>query len=325
MRTKHLSFELEKTIPGIFLLQGWLGGIVAGVVYTAAICFWKERFAFIEAVFISAYLGILGSVAGVFKSIIMWVPYVLTRIQLRRATRVAITSICTGVFALLLALTFGYGFERLNDTAAFVLTMVAGGLPTAILVGSSIKPWELFTFGSIAIGDSRTGGRVGSKSVLGTLGTLPLRFLSLIGLALWILACAREFDPQQHVISGVITFLVPLIYLWYSAYVTFKSPHRVLLLVSGIALNLPVAVITYFAYKIHPGSYLFNEALLYVSGIGSAFLIAWAIFLIARLNAPTQRMIRGTDLRKLPKTGAGHLGHDCLGSRFMEWQERHAH
>ena len=324
MRTRKLSFELEKTVPGLFLLQGLLGGLVAGVVYAAAICFWNERFKFIDGVVIAAYLGIAGSVAGVFKSIIMWAPYVLTRIQLRLATRVAITSLGTGVFALLVALKFGYGFESPNDTAAFVLTMVAGGLPTAILVGSSIKPWELFTFGSIAFGDSRTGGRVGSKSVLATLGTLPLRFLSLIGLALWILACAREFDPQQHVISAIITFLVPVIYLWYSAYVTFKSPHRFLLVVSAVALNLPVGVITYFAYTIGRGSYLFAEALPYVCGIGSAFLLAWAIFLIARLNAPTQRMIRRTDLRTIPRSGGSHLGHDCLGSRFMEWQERRA-
>jgi len=313
MRTRSLSFQLEKTVPGIFLLQGCFGGIVAGVVYVAAIFLSDEHFTVTEALFISPYLLILGSFAGLFKSIMMWVPYRLAKIQVRPVTRVAITSIGTGLFALLLALMFGYGFERPNDTAKWVLSLLAGGLPTAILVGSRVKPWELFTFGSLAVGDSRTGGRVGSKSVLATLATLPLRFLSLIALALWILAGACNFDPSQGLIRPAIVFFVPFIYLLYSAYVTFKSPHRVLLLVSCIALNLPVGLITCYAYIIAPGSYLFTEALPYVCGIGSAFLIAWAIFLVARLNVPTPKIIANSD-----------SDHHCLGSRFVEWQENHA-
>jgi hypothetical protein len=323
MRTRNLSFQLEKTLPGVFLLQGWFGGIMAGLVYVAAICFWQSD-KFTDAVFMSPYFFILGSFAGVFKSIVMWVPYSLIKIQVRPVTRVVITSIGTGVFAFLLALKFGYGLERPNDTAAWVLTLLVGGLPTAILVGSRVKPWELFTFGSIAVGDSRTGGRVGSKSVLATLATLPLRFLSLIALALWILAGACKVDPNQGIIGPAIVFFIPFIYLLYSAYVTFKSPHRVLLLVSCIALNLPMGLITCYAYIIKPGSYLFTEALPYVCGIGSAFLLAWAIFLVARLTAPTQRLIRETDLQEVLKSGGSHLDHHCLGSRFMEWQERHA-
>ena len=322
MRTRNLSFQLEKTFPGVFLLQGWFGGLVTGLVYTAALCFWHP-YEFTDAVFMSPYFFILGSFAGVFKSIVMWVPYRLTKIQVRPVTRVLITTIGTGVFALLLALTFGYGFKRPNDTAAWVLTLVAGGLPTAILVGSSVKPWELFTFGSIAVGDSRTRGRVGSKSVPATLGTFPLRFLSLIALGLWILACAGKVDLTQSVIGPAIGFFIPVIYLSYSAYVTFKSPHRFLLLVSCIALNLPLGLITFYAYSIPPGSFLYNENFPYVIGIGTAFLIAWAIFLSARLTAPTQRIIRETRLPELLKS-AGHLDHHCLGSRFMEWQEHQA-
>jgi hypothetical protein len=316
MRTRNLSFQLEKKLPGIFLLQGGFGGIVAGLVYVAAMCFWDEHFNFTDALFVSPYFSILGSVAGVFKSILMWVPYRLTKIQVRPATRVMITTTGTGVLAFLLAYKFGYGLERPNDTAAWVLTLLAGGLPTAILVGSRVKPWELFTFGSIAVGDSRTGGRVGSKSVLATLATLPLRFLSLLTLAVWILAGACKFDPTQGFIGPAIVFFVPFIYLLYSAYVTFKSPHRVLLLVSCIAVNLPMGLITCYAYIIKPGSYLFTEALPYVCGIGSALLLAWAIFLVARLTAPTQKMIR--------EIGGSHLDHQCLGSRFMEWQQNHA-
>lgn len=313
MRTKHLSFQLEKDIPGLFILQGASAGMVAGLIYAAAMCLWHEHFEFTRALFISPYLFFVASFAGVFKSILMWVPYRLTKIKVRPAIRVMLTSIGTGVLAFVLAYKFGYGFERPTDTAAWVVTMLAGGLPTAMLVGSRVKPWEIFTFGSIAVGDSRTGGRVGSKSVLATLATLPLRLLSLLCLALWILAGACEYDPNQGVIRPAIVFFIPFIYLLYSAYVTFKSPHRVLLLVSCIALNLPVGFITCYAYIIAPGSYLFTEALPYVCGIGSAFLIAWAIFLVARLNVPIPKIIATSD-----------SDHHCLGSRFMEWHENHA-
>jgi hypothetical protein len=315
MRTRNLSFQVEKTVPGVFLLQGCLGGILGGLVYTAEICLTVPRFEFVDAVWIAAYLVIAGSVAGFCKSIIMWVPYILTKVQIHPAARVLITSIGSGLVALLLALKFGYGFERPNDTAKWVLALIAGGLPTAILVGSHVKPWELFTFGSIAVGDSRTGRRVGSKSISATLATLPLRFLSLSALALLILACASEYNPNDGLLSIAVGFFVPFVYLFYSAYVTFKSPHRIVLLVICIVLNLPVGLIAYYAYRINRGSYLFTEALPYVCGIGSAFLIAWALFLVARLTAPTQKIIRET---------ASHLDHHCLGSRFMEWQEHHA-
>jgi len=264
MRTRNLSFQLEKTVPGVFLLQGCFGGILGGLVYTAEICLSVQRFEFVDSVWIAAYLVIAGSVAGLCKSIIMWAPYILTKVQIRPAARVLITSIGSGVVALLLALKFGYGFERPNDTAKWVLALIAGGLPTAILVGSRVKPWELFTFGSIAVGDSRTGGRVGSKSVLATLATLPLRFLSLTALAFLILAYACKVDSMASFISFPIPFFIPFVYLLYSAYVTFKSPHRVLLLVSCIVLNVPVGLILYYAYRINRGSYLFNEALPYV-------------------------------------------------------------
>jgi len=289
---------------------------VAGLIYTSALCLSKPDFTFTDALFTAPWLFTLGSIAGVFKSIIMWVSYALTKIQVRPATRVMITTTGTGILAFLLALKFGYGLERPNDTAAWVLTVIAGGLPTAILVGSRVKPWELFTFGSIAVGDSRTAGREGSKSVLATVATLPLRFLSLAALALLILAYASEVDSMGSFITLAIRFSVPFIYVLYSAYVTFKSPHRAVLLVSSIALNVPVGLITYYAYKINPRSYLFTEAVPFVFGIGSVFLLAWALFLVARLTAPTQKMIG--------ETVDSHLDHHCLGSRFVEWQERHA-
>lgn len=321
MRTKHLSFQLEESYLGAFLFQGWLGGILTGFVWTVVMCYGKAgRFDQAWKIFIC--LGIIGIGVGVIKSTLMWGVYRFTRFQPRAIVRVVLASIGSALVAYGVGILFDT--RTTEDLVALVRIFVLGGLPTAVLIGSSVKPWELFTFGSIAVGDSRTGGRVGSKSVCATLATLPLRFLSLTALAVLILAYASKVDSMASFIGLAIRFFIPFMYFLYSAYVTFKSPHRVPLLVSGIVLNVPVGLITYYAYINGPGSYLFNPALPYVFGIGSAFLIAWALFLVARLTAPTQKMIDETDLQEILGGSGNDLDHHCLGSRFMEWQERHA-
>jgi hypothetical protein len=325
MITRNLSFELEKNLPATFLLQGWCGGIVAGFVYTVAICLWEPSFKFLDAVAIAPYLAVAGSFVGVIKATIMWAPYILTKIQVRALTRVVLTTIGTGLFGVLAVLKFGYGYERPSNTAAWVLVLLFGGLPTAIMVGSRIKPWELFTFGSIAIGDSRTKKRVGSNNILATLGTLPLRFLSLIALALWILTFSCEPGMKKWwTLDVILFFLIPVAYLLFSAYVTFKSPHKILLLLSGLAANVPVALISFFAYEIYSRGSWLGKAPLYVSGICAAFVIAWVIFLAARLSVPTHSAMPTSRLREALKSGGAQVDHECLGSRFLEWQEHRA-
>ena len=306
MRTK--SFELEETVPGIFLLQGWLGGILAAFVYVVAFCLFERDLWLSDALMVTLYLSVLTGILGVMKSVIMWVPYRLTKFQPHAVIRVAIASIGTGCLAL--ALGFLIGPMSRNDRVVWVLTLLVAGLPTAILVGSKIKPWELFTFGSIA------GKSV--RSVWGTLGTLPLRFLSLVAVGAWILsvACTRGIDKRYFDLAAVLSF--SLVYFIFSAYITFRSPPKAILIVFGLVVNLPLAFSVVLTCLNFTYLSLDTDTLVLIGGIRSIFLAAWLLFFVARLSVST-RSIPIDDLRETLLKAYRERNHECLGSRFMAW------
>ena len=304
MRTKHRSFQLEETYLGAFILQGWFGGLVTGFVYVVATVYFGKP-DFNDALVGLIYLSILGSMLGLVKSTIMWGAYRLTKIQTRGVTRVVLTSLCTGLFAF--ATAFYLGGARKNDLIAWVSTLVVAGLPTAILVGSSIKPWELFTFGSIA---TRVG-RSGSRNVLATLSTLPLRFISLAGMAFWILYVVCESRQNNWSSNTLLLSLIPLAYLLFSAYLTFRSPQKFVLFVIALVATMPLGIIVFSRYVITPEAYWLSDAPPYTGAICMTFLTAWMVCLVGRLSV----RIDGVALP---------VGHHCLGSRFSEWQEQHA-
>lgn len=305
MRTKHRSFQLEENYLGVFILQGWFGGLVTGFVYLVIIIAHWDRSELYDIVVVWLWLSILATNLGVVKSTIMWGAYRLTKIQTRAVTRVVLTSLCTGLFAF--ASGFYLGGARKNDLIEWVSTLVAGGLPTAILVGSSIKPWELFTFGSIA---TRVG-RSGSRNVLATLATLPLRFISLAGMAFWIGYVVYERRQNNWSSNTLLLSLIPLAYLFFSAYLTFRSPQKIVLLVIALLANIPLGIIVFSRYVNNPAAYWLSDAPPYTGAICMAFLTAWMVCLTGRLSVPIDRVA-------LP------VGHHCLGSRFIEWQEHHA-
>jgi hypothetical protein len=236
----------------------------------------------------------------------MWVPYRLTKVQPRHAVRIIVASLATGLFAF--ATGYQFGTRRPNDMAAWMIVLVLGGLPTAILIGSSVKPWELFTFGSIG-GEKR-------RSVLGTVGTLPLRLMSLFGLALWIL-----FYLTQHLkwtVGNVAILLVPIAYLSFSAFVTFRSPGKSILLASGLIVNLVIACFSILAYLNHPYADAVPPSLRSLIDIWAVFLMAWGVFLATRLRVRTYRIsVISDELLK----AHNKRDHECLGSRFFEWDK----
>ena len=305
MQTKHRSFQLEKTYLGAFILQGWFGGLVTGFVYLVILVANCDKPELYEAAVVWFWLSVLGIMLGLVKSTIMWGAYRLTKIQTRAVTRVVLTSLCTGLFAFATGLYLGGA--RKNDLIAWVSTLVAGGLPTAILVGSSIKPWELFTFGSIA---TRVG-RSGSRNVLATLATLPLRFISIVGMACWILYVDCERRLNNWTSNTLLLSLLPLAYLLLSAYLTFRSPEKFVLFVIALVANIPLGIIVFSHYVITPEAYWLSDAPPYTGAICMSFLTAWMVCLVGRLSVRMDRMA-------LP------VGHHCLGSRFIEWQEQHA-
>ena len=312
MRTKHFSFQLEETIPGTFLAQGWLGGILTGYVYMVAYCLSNPTES-TDVLIFSPWFLLLGTIIGVFKSIIMWMPYRVFRFQMRAVTRVAITSSLTVLVAFGLARIDGH-FEESN-LIRWLLTWLIAGLPTAVLIGSNVKPWNLFTFGVLA-GERR-------RSVLGTLGTLPLRFLSLLTLAAAFLYCCSQLGSEMPPYEFILAFCILMAYLLFTAYATFRSPQKVILGIAGLVANIPIAVIGYFAFVTHLTKSGTDETALYISALCAMLVTAWAVFLAARLTVPASIEAFSTGMPgKVFVTQSEQRDHDCLGSRFVEWRQR---
>ncbi len=312
MKTTNGPFQLEERIPGTFLLQGYAGGVLGGFTYVVASVLWAGHATFIKVILLTPLFMLAGGPLGVFKASIMWGFYRLTGIRMGALARVAVASI--GAFAL--ATFFNFHFES-NDFANWLIISLSPAVPTALFVGSSIKPWGLFTFGSIVV----DGERVGSKSVLATLGMLPLRFLSLIGLGVWILRYSCGTPNWEPLISPKLdgrTFAHPLIYLAVTAYLTFRSPKKVILPALGLLVNL-YGFFAFFFFLRYTRLHWSNEWI--VSATLATFLIAWAVFLVARLAAPMNEIKPLTILTAAP-TRRNVEEHQCLGTRFLEWQKR---
>ena len=96
------------------------------------------------------YFIVSTSMLGVMKAVLMWAPYRLDKNFSRGPSRelrlpvLPLASLLSSTGRLL------FDARRPNDLIAWMVILVLGGLPTAILVGSNVKPWDLFTFGSIA-------------------------------------------------------------------------------------------------------------------------------------------------------------------------------
>lgn len=333
MKTTNRPFQLEQTVPGTFFFQGLAGGLLAGFLLIVGITLWDDRPNFNWLIFFTPlYLAIAGTI-GVLQATLIWGTYRLTRIQLRVPARVAITIFCIGLVAFLIALKQENVNEK-NFAIGAGITFLTF-LPIALLVGSSIKPWELFTFGSIANG--KNANRSGSRSVLATLGTLPLRFMSIFALFFWTFtnACEREptdaYDPRWGVayafpaidISMALVLGLPVIYLLFSIYVSFRSPRKIILLISGLAINIPVVFIAFYSnYSnvIYLEGNWWSEAFFMIKTACTWFLIVWGLFLASRLSVRLNKVaavnVLHSDLR--------NQKHHCLGSRFLEWQERNA-
>ena len=311
MKTTTRPFQLEETVPGTFLLQGFAGGALGGFTYVVASVLWASHPRFSTVIFLTPFFMIAGAILGVFKASFMWGFYRLTGIRMGALARVAVASI--GAFAL--ATFFTLYFE--SDFANWLFITLAPAVPTALFVGSSIKPWDLFTFGSVVVDRER----VGSGSVLATLGTLPLRLLCLIALALWLLlySCGRpNWEPLiSSELNGII-FDYSLVYLAISAYLTFRTPRKIILPAWGLLLNLYIFLSFLFFRSSYTSTHLPRKWIASVT-LGT-FLIAWAVFLVARLAAPTNE----EPLTILPAASPGPkiVEHQCLGTRFLEWQKR---
>jgi len=318
MYLKQVPFQVEKTVPGTFLMQGLLGGMLGGFFAALiAIIAWNE-----DNFWGALNLGIAGvctgAIVGVIKSILIWGVYRLTDTRLTAVARVSGTTIVTALFIALLGRQFNFDESFLPGCLVWALSV---GIPVALLVGSSVKPWELFTFGSIAAEDD-LDERSGSRSILRTLCTFPLRFLSIGTLAislLYVALEARNVHFPGEIPGAFLCFFIVGVYPLFSAYVTFRSPRKTVLIACGVIFNIPVALVGLFSYGAYDKAHWLGELPLIISAYCGCYLIAWLIFLVARLslkvNAPSLNINKSI-------AAAPNLGHHCLGSRFVEWEQR---
>jgi hypothetical protein len=318
MNSKPGSFQLEKKVPGTFLMQGLLGGVLGG--YVAAIIAgiaWNED-NFIMTLDLTALLVFTGGIVGIVKATFMWGLVRLTGIKYRAATRVTTTSILATLFTAVIGRQFNFDEEFLRGSMVWSLSV---GIPIALLVGSGVKPWKLFTFGSIAGGD--VGHRSGLRIILATLGTLPLRFISIGAIVSLLLYITSQYTWVELNDFLVMTLLMSIAvsYPAFSAYITFRSPRKVVLLVLGLVINFPVTLIWVIAFREYlneiPGRYSFM-----FTAISSLFIVAWVIFLIARLSVRIGPLPSLSITSNKSIADAPNLDHECLGSRFVEWQQR---
>ena len=246
----------------------------------------------------------IGGTYGLVKATIIWGIYHVTGMQIPAVAR---TTIGVGLLAVWSNSSSSFTFDSALVICVSIVWLSA--LPSALLIGSRVNPWELFTFGSIAVNGSRSR----SKSVSATLATLPLRFLSLVGLWAWVVTFACYWSWNKDNMPGfILFFVIPSIYLVLSLYLTFRSPSRKILFAVGLMINLPVAFLAFFTYWNYSRLYwFFGNAPLIVSVICCAFLLAWILFVIARFTATFTPRVNEPE-------------HHCLGSRFLEWYEHAA-
>jgi len=318
MNNKPRAFQLEKSVPGTFLMQGALGGVLGGYVgaLIGAIA-WRET-DFAGTLELTNLTVFYGAFIGVIKATLMWGVVRVTGIQYRAFTRVAASSI----LASLIIAALGWQFDFDEDfLPGCLIGSLSVGIPVALLVGSRVKPWEIFTFGSIA------GATLNKQSTAGnifrTLLTLPLRFMSIGAIALLLLFATPKIEVYDidRLLLVTLFLTILLFYPLFSAYLTFRSPGKIALFVLGVLSNFPVILLGVACYRDYVRSPRWGEPLVNVV-VCSSFIAAWAIFLVARLSAKTTAppSLHIVDRKSIEY--AKNLDHECLGSRFADWRER---
>jgi hypothetical protein len=285
MKQADSSFELEKLVPGAFVLQGVMGGMLGGFVWVLALILWSTEPNYMEMVSIIPQTVFLGAIFGAILATVIWITHSGSDLRTGAGMRVVLMINIVGVIAIFL----GKFSELIKDGhfPTWVMVSLVSALPTTLLVGSRVEPWALFTFGSITGIRNKVQTRMGSQNVCATFATLPLRFLSLTVLAVWIMKFSCERKPDADPMSSAIWFLTPIVYPALSAYVTFRSPRKLTLLMIAIGINLPHGLISTAAFANSSNTSWIDQLPQNVNFICLAFTVTWALFLIARLSVQT--------------------------------------
>ena len=297
MRTHTASCKPELILLGRFMLQGIVGGIVAAM---ALVLFFVvpgrlDRF---MVVFWAAIPLVIGGFLGATKAIPFWALNCFRKTPLPIIARIIIGGVgSTSLWVFILILEGGASNLTvvINAGAVFLLS-----LPTSLLIGSRVRVGKCFAFG---------------------IGGLPLRLMSTIALLFCVLACAAAWrllgvDVQQDIMFRYF----PLVYFSLSLYLTIKPPHKTVLLIAALSLNTPLGFALTLSDEFQKDHGWYSGEATALRILCVALLIAWAIFI------PTAKKRLRIDI-PLVRTAIPYEcdpAHQCLGSRFAEWQQRAA-
>ena len=318
MRTKHLPFQLEEKTGGAFVVQGLAGGILLGYIFVMSIPIFYPHPANFEIVFYAYPVMAVTGVLGLIKAIPLGGMYHITGIRMRLPVRILVGTIGSTLF---LSIFFYKEFAadpRLLLTVAKWCFLIS--LPIAMLVGSRVRPWRIFTYWRVTFRENGIKERLSSSGIFALGGVLPLRLLSIGGLSIWILATAAAWSTGVKDLTQFVAFyIVPLTYFAVSAYLTFSSPSQFVLLASGLLLNLLIIYISLVGHGAYPQSTWTTGYTPTALAIADAvFIGAWIAFVITRFVVEPKHFLPA-GLGALLKSRIKH-NHHCLGSRFVEWR-----
>ena len=196
-------------------------------------------------------------------------------------------------------------------------------LPIAFFVGSKLRAWEIFTYWRVTFRQHGIKERLSSSGILAIGGVLPLRLLSISIFGCWTLISAAIWSfGNTDVIEAIAFMLGPIIYLAVSAYLTFSSPGKFVLLAIGLFINLPISYLAFFGHTIFP-EYWTHEVPTFLAIADTVFLAAWLAFVATRFIVNAHDFLPAVRASSNSKVDINQE-HNCLGSRFLEWREHAA-
>jgi hypothetical protein len=229
------------------------------------------------------------------------------------------------VVGLGVAYVIGLCFESMFFPEEFLSPIefaICFGTPTAFLVGSEIRLWRVFTFGTVNINNGRRSFRETSSNVFVLLGSLPLRLLNLSLLVVIILtgpALARDsyraFRQEKAWFIGIAIAIFLICYLISGIYLSYRTPRSSLLMSIVTLLNAPqigLAIWLYSKRNIEIEGPFFLAAAV----VTMFYVMIWGLCLVSRIVAA--RLIQ----RKIQLEQFALLNeHHCLGERMAFWQQ----
>lgn len=294
MTTHTASCKPELILLGRSMLQGFVGGILAVMALLLSFNIGGVLWDSFIVIFWAAILLVIAGVLGAIKAIPFWALNCFLRSPLRVVPRIIMGGVVS-TSLWMFWISDGHtsnGFIVLSSGAVFLLS-----LPTSLLIGSRVRVGKFFSFG---------------------IGGLPLRLLSTCALLFCVLACTSWRLLGEDVQQDVMFRYFPLVYFSSSLYLTIKPPHKTVLLIAALGLNAPLGMVLTLSNEFQRDYGWYSGETTALRILCITLLAAWAIFIPTakkRLRIDTSHATPAIACERDPH-------HECLGSRFTEWQQR---